>query len=370
MAREQRKRLLLLSVGYGQGHHSAASALSEYYDNQGWDSRVVDVCEMAQPLGFKITQRFYSFCVRRAPWLWGVTYALTDTADWARLVNQPFFKRVVDYTRVLLHEYNPHLVICTYPLFAYILDKLRDERVEVPPCVVVVTDAREISRPWMKTKAPLVIVPDIGSRRMMMERYALAPERIAAAGFPVHKAFVQSDARQAPTHCNLRVLYGAYRQTSGVINDIDALLSNFPQLKLTVIGANRAGRIAAHFTEACSSGRLTVLRSTRNMAELLAESHFYIGKAGAATMFECYACNVPVIVNFLLPGQERGNLDLLLSDSAGCHVESTNHLVLSLSGLLEHNAFGWSLCCAAMKHANRVGAVGKIADAIKKKFQL
>ena len=75
------KRLLVLSIGYGQGHHSAGAAIAEYYSSTGWEARMVDACSEACPFLFRLTQEFYRFCVRRAPWLWGVTYSLTDTAD-------------------------------------------------------------------------------------------------------------------------------------------------------------------------------------------------------------------------------------------------------------------------------------------------
>ena len=127
MRSERARRLLLLSVGYGQGHHSAAAALAEQFGHDGWVSRTVDVCAEAQPVAFRCTQKFYELCVRRAPWLWGVTYSLTDTADWARMVKRPLFAGLLRYTHELLSSWEPDLIICTYPLFAYMLDALKEK---------------------------------------------------------------------------------------------------------------------------------------------------------------------------------------------------------------------------------------------------
>lgn len=361
-------KLLLLSVGYGQGHHSAAAALAEHYCAQGWECRVEDVCALAQPAVFMATQLFYGFCVRRAPWLWGVTYSLTDTADWARMVERPLFSSLRNCLDSLLHEWEPDLIVCTYPLFAYFLDSLQQRGRSLPPYVMLVTDAREISRPWMRSCAPLVLVPDEGSRRLVMERYALSAERVAACGFPVRQGFHVSADRRMPGPHDLRILYGAYRQTQGVVNDIAAMLATFPQLQLTVLAGRRQGILQRAFAGACQTGRLRVISETAQMAELLKESHFYIGKAGAATMFECYSACVPAIVNFTLPGQERGNLELLLEDGAGCHVESTAHLVATLSRLLQDEAAGWRRLCMAIVKAKRSGAAGRIQVAIHHKF--
>ena len=368
MVEHKKRNLLILSIGYGQGHHSAAAAVQEYYAAQGWCARVADVCELAQPGLFRLTQHFYDFCVRRAPWLWGVTYSLTGTADWSVLVRNPLLRRGLACLRDMLREYSPELVMCTYPLFAYMLDELQQRGEHIPPYAMLVTDAIEISRPWMCSRCPLVLLPDSVSCRMVRERYGLREDAAVVSGFPVRTAFVPSTDRLPPGSEQLRMVYGAYRQTGGVLADIQGLLGTFSQLKLTVIAGRRARMLRRYFAAYCETGRLEVLASTARMPELLAESHFYVGKAGAATMFECYAAHVPVLVNFTLPGQERGNLDLLLQEGAGCHVESTAHLIATVQSLLCNGARGWMSLCAAMQQSGRIGGAAGVAQAVRKKF--
>ncbi len=365
MPRAHKKKLLLLSVGYGKGHHSAAAALAGVYAEHGWESRVVDVCELAQPFLFRLTQRFYAFCVRQAPWIWGITYRLTDAADWALLIHSPMLRPVVRCLRRLLSEDQPDLVVCTYPLFAYMLDELRGKGYTSVPYAVVVTDAREISRPWMCSGAPLVIVPDAGSRHRVMERYANSRNRVEAAGFPVCREFFASAERRTPDETAFRIVYGAYRQIGGVLNDVTSLLAAFPQLRMTVLAGRHEQKLQQLLSDYCASGRLQIMAESTQMAELLRESHLYIGKAGAATMFECYASAVPMLVNFILPGQEEGNLELLLEDGAGCHVESTAHMVDTVHRLLENGAEGWLHLKNKMIAAGRQHGAERIVDTIK-----
>lgn len=359
------RKLLVLSVGYGQGHHSAAAALAEYYDLNGWKSRVVDICAEAQPGLFRLTQLFYEFCVRRAPWLWGVTYSLTDTADWAAMVRRPVFRSLVRKMKELLHQEKPDFIFCTYPLFAYLLDELKLEGEMLPPYAMVVTDAREISRPWMRSEAPLLVVPDEGSRQSVIDRYALSTSKVLAAGFPVRRAFAPSQERGVPDYRYVNILYGAYRRLEGVVEDVRAMLSAFPQARLTVLAGKRADALKYRFRSESESGRLSILAETNRMAELLSQAHIYIGKAGAATMFECYASHVPMLVNFTLPGQEQGNLELLLEDGAGYHVESTAHLIATLRLLLQSDAARWKLLCDSMKQNSRSDGVIQIGRAIQ-----
>lgn len=364
------ERLMVLSVGYGKGHHSAADALAEHYEQCGWEVRVLDVCEMAHPFWFRLTQLFYDCCVRFLPWLWRITYDLTDTADWRVLVKSPLLRRVVACLRTRLESYRPDLVICTYPLFAYMLDELHAKSGVPIPYAVVVTDAREISRPWARSAARLVIVPDAGSRKMLIDRYALEEERVAVGGFPVRQCFQVDGERLLPTRSGMRILYGAYGQFRGVVDDIRSMLDAFPGLSLTVLAGRREHALRRVFSAYEETGRLLLLRETRQMADYMRESHFYIGKAGAATLFECYACGVPVLVNFALPGQEQGNLELLVEEACGCPVESTQHLIATLEHLLADEARGWTELCRAMKRADRTDACRRIADIIARVFHV
>ena len=358
------RKVLLLSVGYGKGHHSAAYSLAQCYDGRGWRTRVVDVCELAQPRLFRLTQLFYSFCVRKAPWLWGVTYSMTDTADWRQLVTTPLFRSVLNVLESELNAWSPDLVICTYPLFAYMLDELRRNDDRRVPYAVVVTDAREISRPWMLCSADLFLLPDEGSMHMVMDRYGIPAERVLASGFPVGGEFAPDLRRGKPGSTCLNVLYGAYRQYGGVEDDIAALLGSFPQVRLTVLGGMHTRRLKRRFARDCEMGQLRVLSETQKMAELLRQCHLYIGKAGAATVFECYASEVPVLVNFTLPGQELGNLELLLEDGAGRHVETTAHLIETIKNLLDDDAAGWCDLHAAMRNADRRCGAARICNSI------
>ena len=299
--------MLILSVGYGEGHHAAARALKEEFVLRGYRVCVSDPCAAAHPCIFEITRRFYQLCVRRLPWLWGVTYAQTDTADWSVKAHSPVLKGVTECIVRLVREFDPGYIVCTYPLFAHMLDTLADEKLVSVPYAVVVTDSIEISRPWMVTKAPLICLPDEISLQLVSERYALQPERLEVTGFPVRREFGElKGKRSLPDERNLRLVYGAYAPLSRVRSDLESLSVAWPAAYITVIAGERYGDLVDYAGE-----RVNVIRRTDDMPGLFSESHFYIGKAGAATVFEAYSSELPIIVNYALPGQEQGNLAVM-----------------------------------------------------------
>lgn len=361
------RKCLICSVGYGQGHHAAAAALAEECLARGWSSRICDPCALARPCVFALTQAFYRFCVRRAPWLWGITYAQTDTANWRKAVNMPMLGAVKLRMQQLLRQENPDVVFCTYPLYAYMLDALRAEGLFHGRYVMVVTDAREISRPWLQSAAPLVAVPDGVSAQRVCGQFGLSAQGVLPLGFPVRRSFSQQNP-QPPAAGNLRLVFGVYRATREVVRSVRALLAAYPSAHVTLLAGARVGKLAALLHRECEEGRVTVVSATEHMAELFGQSHIYIGKAGAATMFECYAARLPMLVNFALPGQEQGNLELLLSDGAGLYAETPAELVQAVQRLLDDGAAEWQRMRAAMAAAGYDGAAARIVDETERRF--
>ena len=367
MAKESQRRCLICSVGYGQGHHAAAVALSEAFATRGYRCRVCDPCAMAKPAAFALTQAFYRFCVRRVPWLWGVTYAQTDTANWRNALKWPLLRAVKQKLEQLLMQEAPDVVLCTYPLYAYMLDALHAEGKFHGRYAVIVTDALEISRPWLQSGAPLVVVPDAGSAQKVCAQFGLSEETVRPLGFPVRHDFMPHSLLP-PSAANLRIVWGAYRSTRRTVRSVRALLAAYPSAHITLLAGVRAARLQALLARETVALQVDVLPATERMAELFGQSHLYIGKAGAATMFECYAARLPMLVNFALPGQEQGNLELLQRDGAGRYAESPTDLVQAVQLLVADGAAGWQEMRAAMAVAAYDGAAERIAHAVERRF--
>ena len=359
----KKRKVLLLTVGYGEGHNTAARSIAQAAESLEWETRMVDPCKESCPKIFAVTRDFYQFCVRSAPWIWAITYAQTETADWSTKAYAPILYKVTQYIERLILEYKPDVVLCTYPLYAYMLDVLRDEKRVAVPYGVIVTDALEISRPWMLSKADVVYLPDEYSLALVKERYALSDEVVCTCGFPVGTVFRgRSSLSIAPSSDDLRITYGAYAPIRRVRADIRALLREFPGARITVIAGARKKAL-----ERLTCDRVEVLSRTDNMVGLFQNSHLYIGKAGAATVFEAYSLGLPVIINYALPGQEQGNLALLLMDGAGRAVDSTADLILTMRALLSDNAALWQKMRADMLAANRRdGAMNIFLDVLRR----
>lgn len=357
-------KLLLLTAGYGDGHNSAAQALAQCAESRGCIAKVIDPCQMASPRIFSLTQSFYKFCVTSASWIWGITYYQTETADWSTKATAPILRKVTNCIREVISAFQPDMVLCTYPLYAYMLDYLRNTGEISLPYGVVVTDSLEISRPWMLSNAEVFYMPDEYSAQLVMERFALPQSRVYNSGFPVRAAFNgRLSMKTPPSSQDFRIVYGAYAPVKRVCSDVRAIQNTFPQAQLTVLAGKRYPAFAR-----LQNDKVTVINRTDDMPSLFEKAHLYIGKAGAATMYEAYSMLLPVIVNYSLPGQEQGNIALLLQDACGRCVDTTPDLLNLLRKLLEDNATMWQSWRKAMISANRKDGALHIIDDIQRRF--
>lgn len=357
-------KLLILTVGYGEGHNSAARAIADAAHQRGWVAECIDPCKESSPKIFGITQKFYHFCVRSAPWVWGITYAQTDTADWASKPYSPVLRKVTSYIADLLQQMKPDAILCTYPLYGYMLDALRAEGRMTAPYGMVVTDALEISRPWMLTQADVIYLPDEYSCELVHDRYAIPLNRLHVAGFPVKSLFDgRCSLSSTPSARELRIVYGAFAPLKRVKEDVMSLISEFRGAHITVLAGERLDDLSS-----LQCSQVEVIARTNDMASLFEQSHLYIGKAGAATVFEAYSMNLPVIINYALPGQEQGNMALLQLDGAGVAVHTTAELMVAVRDMLADNAAGWLKMKNAMRKVARGGASARIVEDVAKRF--
>lgn len=363
------RKALLLSIGYGRGHEAAAKALAQEMEARGWCTRVSDLCAEAKPLLFRGTQTIYRACVRKLPWVWGVAYAQIDATDWAHMLCLPGIAGSMRRLRDVLRTERPKLIVCTYPLYAYMLDALSAKGELDIPYAVVVTDALHVNSAWVRTQAPLICLPDEESRLRVRTRFGVAEQRLCATGFPVRREFTPFTERCTPREDGqgVRVVYGAHAQPGRVCADVQGMLETWPAMEVTLLAEEREERLRSMLGDA--GGRVHYLGGAgESIAESLRRAHFYIGKAGAATVFEAYATQTPVLVNYALPGQEEGNQQLLINDGAGARVDSTAELLHVMGRLLECGAVGWQRMVQAMRLCARGNGAALTVDAIEQLF--
>ena len=332
--------VLILTAGFGDGHNSAARSIAEAINQEsGGQARVlvVDLFEDAAP----VTGAFYKGCYRQMinhmPGLWAWLFEWSKREDFRK----QWWDRFVGVRQALIQRlaaFQPQVVVVTYPVYPYFLETLRDDEVTPPQAVyMAVTDSITIHPIWLKGQVDRLYVTDEFSRQVA-RRGLSHPIPVEVSGFPVAPCFTTfPDRAPAADPDRLRVLYFATTTKSHVKRTLRGLLENLPAgTEMTIVMGRHEARLrpeVEQLKQAIPAVCVTSVGWTREVPKLLMEHDVVISKAGGATVHECFAAGVPVVVNYIIPGQEEGNAELLERLGCGCRSlvpEETGSLLAAL----------------------------------------
>jgi UDP-N-acetylglucosamine:LPS N-acetylglucosamine transferase len=320
------RKILVLSAGFGQGHHSASAALKRATellkaDGEEVELLVVDPLKRPGDELYPWSRRMYLRVIRTFPWLWGLYFMVIDQPWHTRLslwMMQGFQRRL----KALLAEVQPDVVVSTYPIFPHFLEYYRMLE-PYPGCanVIVVTDSITVNSVWTGAKCDALIVPNRLTAAVVRGR-GIPEAKILPLGFAVNPDIateLERCGRRIPPRDGqpTRVLYminAGRLDSEWIARD----LAGIPDVDLTITVAFDVRLLKALRKEMRRrGGKVKVLGWTKRHPELFASSHLLVAKAGGATTQEALAANLPMIVTNAVPGQEPGNAKLLQRLGAG-----------------------------------------------------
>lgn len=315
-------RILILTAGYGEGHNSAARALLDACAEQpDVSGEIIDLFALRAPRLNQLSRRGYIRLINTAPRLWNQVYRLLD-----RPAAGPWLIRALtSHCRVLgdlLAEKKPDVILSTYPVYAWLLNRLQTEGRCPCPHYTVVTDALTINSLWYRSPAAGWFVTDPGSASVLLG-HGIAPARVHVMGFPVARPFADRLAHWQPP----ALTDGVRPRILFMINTAPIPAMALARELLRHAGwhitftAGRNVALQEQLRTLCqpAADRTQILGWTDRIPQLLMTHHVVISKAGGATTQEAINALCPMIVSQIVPGQEEGNYELLRRHGAGAH---------------------------------------------------
>src|SRR6516164_9525091 len=212
-----KKRILILTAGFGEGHNSAARGVREGLARVAPNVADVELRDLfAEAYGpiNELVRRSYLALVNSAPRAWGIVYRWLDRktdydTEFRRLT------RLKSHFAPLLADFRPDIVVCSFPAYANVLQEvLGSER--ACKCVVVVTDSITINASWYRSPADYFLVANEQSASVLRS-VGVAPEKIKIFGFPVSPKFADLTSGRELNSNNRkpRVLHMIHAATGG-----------------------------------------------------------------------------------------------------------------------------------------------------------
>jgi len=331
-------KVLILSASFGDGHNSAARNILEALRDHA-DARLADPCHLGNPRINRLLCRTYRKITTYTPRLWAWLYRSTDQQDFSQPL--PFIAKTEDAVARLLRQFQPNVVVNTYPLYPYMVDRQFPAGHQIP-IVTVITDSIEINAAWSRSPSDHFLITDHHTRESLLTQ-KIPPQKIHISGFPVSPRFENLPKINAADPLNpFRVLFFPTARSPHVRQIIRAVLSHSSTAITVVLGRNfrrlykKTKSLKKEFP-----GRIRIKGWTRKVPELLTSHHLIIGKAGGATVHEAIAAQCPMLVHHIVPGQEEGNIELLERFQTGSLATTPSAISDSLAALLADDATLW-----------------------------
>jgi len=320
------KRILILMADYGYGHRSAANAISEALQEvHGQESEVeiVNVWDDKRvPAFIRKNQAEYDKIVREMPELYKLGYQVSDNKAASNLIEDAVTLVFFTVLRETIHKHRPDVIVCTYPLYPAILSAIFAIDKRTIPVVTVVTDLATVNKIWFQTSVDLCLVPNQTIYDLAVKA-GLPPEKVKITGIPVHPALAKGKQDQTALRLDLgwrtdlfTVLAVGSKRVENLYDSLRGLNHSGLPLQLAVV-AGGDNKLFKRLEETEWHLETHFYNFVTDMATLMRASDCVLGKAGGLTVTESLACGLPLILVNVIPGQETGNADYVVSGQAG-----------------------------------------------------
>ncbi len=332
---EHRPEILFATIAAGGGHvagaHAMAEAIERYYPGR-FELRVSDYMK---DLGVVRLDRFHKDSWRRAlryPILARTGQRVIDA--FPRLTIAVERRILRDFARAAdddLKKDPPLLVVSNHGLITTGLAEARYRHGLQVPVLTFATEPFNISAYWGEPRADRVIAAsEDGWRRL--RRFGVPAERMTIIGRPVRQAFLNAPSKiEARARLGLEDRFtclvsfggeGVGRNPRGLIR---ALLDS--DLSLQVVAITGRNEALKKELKALGTNGLRVEGFVENLAEYLAASDVFVGKAGPSSVYEALAVGRPVLASGYAGLNELGVVRFVEGQGLGRHVRTNAALV-------------------------------------------
>ncbi|WP_373231733.1 glycosyltransferase [Cohnella sp.] len=319
----RKKRVLLLSEGFGTGHTQAAYALAVGLRQLSprIQTRVIELGTFLNPVIGPLILSAYRKTVSKQPKLVGKMYrsgyhkSLNRMTQFA--LHRLFYNQVADVVRQL----KPDSIVCTHPFPNAVVSRLKRLGLDVP-LYTLITDY-DAHATWTNPEVNTYLVSTPAVRNKLIAR-GVPPTSIEVTGIPVHPNFwhphdraeilAQFQLRDMPT---VLIMGGGWGLLYGE-ELVEHMAAYTDRIQLILcMGNNEKAKEKLLSDPRFQHQNVHVLGFTKEISKLMDVSDLLVTKPGGMTCTEGMSKGIPMLFYEPIPGQEEENAEYFVNQGFG-----------------------------------------------------
>ena len=370
-----KKRVLFLFSDTGGGHRSAFQAIRDAMAIRYGSAVEFDAVDVLRECKWPLNKQpeLYPRVVNTSKFLWALVYHSFDGKRRTRLARQLIYRNNRKNLRRLVQEHPADVVVCTHSVIANPTFRAFLTLEERPPFLTVVTDLVTTPTFWYDPRVDHCFVPTETAYRRGL-RLGMSPRQMQITGLPVNPHFINSMTSKAEARRQFQfdpdlpaVLIVAGSEGMGTIYKMVRALDAQRRAVQIVVICGRNELLKSRLETRDWNNQHHIFGFVTNhheMPRLMVASDIIVTKAGPSTISEAAIAGLPMIISDRIPGQETGNVRLVLENDAGVYLPKPDHVVKKILDWLEEGPERLQRRAANARRIARPDAVWEIADAV------
>ncbi|TXK85244.1 MGDG synthase family glycosyltransferase [Paenibacillus sp. N3.4] len=325
-----KKRVLILSEGFGAGHTQAAYALAVTLERRcsHIETRVLELGSFLHPTIAPWIFHAYKKTLTSQPKLYGKLYRSQYKKSLNRLTQLALHRIFYAQTAAIIGQWEPQAIVCTHPFPSVVVSRLKRAGLAIPLCTVI-TDY-DVHGTWISEEVNKYMVSTEDVKNKLLGR-GISEAQVEITGIPVHPSFreahdkaiirQQFQLKQMPT---VLVMGGGWGLIGG--HSLSEHLMRWrDHIQFIFCSGNNERALAKLAMDTrYQHPNIRLLGFTDEIGKLMEVSDLLITKPGGMTCSEGMAKSIPMLFYDPIPGQEEENLHYFTQHGFGEPIRSAD----------------------------------------------
>lgn len=334
-----KKRVLILSEGFGAGHTQAAFALASSLEQRcpTIETRVVELGSFLHPTLAPWILSAYKKTISTQPKLYGRLYRAQYQKSLNPLTQLALHRIFYAQTAAMIRHWAPQAIVCTHPFPSVVVSRLKRAGLRIPLCTVI-TDY-DVHGTWVSREVNKYMVSSEDVKHKLIV-HGIAAAHVEITGIPVHPSFREVHDRtlirqqfQLSALPTVLVMGGGWGLIGG-----DSLSEHLLTWRDRIQFIFCLGRNEKVLMKLASDPRyqhpnIHLHGFTQEIGKLMEVSDLLVTKPGGMTCSEGLAKSIPLLFYDPIPGQEEENVHYFTRHGFGESIQSADTISHWLSML-------------------------------------